>query len=327
MFLDSRLGNTPRWFLRPPKDWNMRVPDLVRECVVFIGRILNKGSLEEKRLIGTAFLVGKPLSDGRLTFFYLATARHVAEPLMSGGDWFIRFNTSDGSDEIRMDSSVRWWLHPDPAQTASVDAAVMPLPLPPTHRCTHIALSMFATDRVVAERNIGMGSEAYIVGLFTKVTGKSRNIPMLRTAHVAMMPSEKIPNVRIGPKWCGESEVYLLEVRSLGGLSGSPVFVHETVSLECTHKTVPGNPKVELLGNGSSWFLGLMNGHWLIREKESNNMEIESVRDSEGSIATGISVVVPAKKILEVINHPELEQQANAAMAASRAAEGFTIHC
>jgi len=37
MILDTRLGNTPRWFLTPPKDYTMRVPDEIRDCVVFLG--------------------------------------------------------------------------------------------------------------------------------------------------------------------------------------------------------------------------------------------------------------------------------------------------
>jgi hypothetical protein len=326
MFLDTRSGNTLHWFFSNPKDWGMRIADHVRECVVFVGRILDKGSREEKRLTRTAFLVGKPLSDGFQTAFYLVTARHVAEPLMSGGEWFIRFNTLDSCDEIRMPSECRWMMHPDLNQAPSVDAAVMPLRLPPIHRCMHIPVSMFATDEIILRHKIGMGSEAYIVGLFTKMTGKTRNIPILRMANVAMMPSEKIPNIKIG-NWIGESEVYLLESRSLGGLSGSPVLVHEIVSLRCQRDTTPGAPIVDFLGNGDSFFLGLMNGHWLIREKESNNVEIESVRDSEGSIATGISVVVPAKKILEVLRHPELEKWENSLVNVRLAAQGATTHC
>jgi hypothetical protein len=99
--------------------------------------------------------------------------------------------------------------------------------------------------------------------------------------------------------------VYLLEARSLGGLSGSPAFAITTSTINISDART-GEPG-QLTGLGTCYLLGLMNGHWLLRERESNDVEIQSVRDVEGSIATGISVVVPAQKILEVLRHPELE--------------------
>jgi hypothetical protein len=80
------------------------------------------------------------------------------------------------------------------------------------------------------------------------------------------------------------------------------------------------------LAPATLFFIGLMNGHWLIRETEANSVEIQSVRDEEGSIATGISVVVPAKKILEVLNHPELEQMRINAVMERLATQGFSTH-
>jgi hypothetical protein len=46
-----------------------------------------------------------------------------------------------------------------------------------------------------------------------------------------------------------------------------------------------------------------------MRESAANDVGFESVTDVEGSIATGISVIVPAKKILEILHHPELVQK------------------
>ena len=325
MFLDTRLSNTPRWYINKPKGWNMRIHDSILDCVVFVGRILRKGSQEENRLTGTAFIVEMPLLD-ETTIFYLVTAKHIADRLVSGGEWFIRFNTQDGGyDEIRGDEHTKWWTHPDLDQNQSVDVAVMPLPLPATAKFARIPVSMFATDAAISERGIGPGSEAFITGLFTKMIGRGRNFPLIRMASVAMMPSEKIPNIKIGD-WIGESDVYLLEARSLGGLSGSPVFVLETLGIASRRTDLPDTPTKRVLGIGETLLLGLMNGHWLIREKETNSVEIQSVRDEEGSIATGISVVVPAKKILEVINHPDLQTQRATAMMQRLAAQGVTTH-
>ena len=54
MFLDTRLGNTRRLFLTRPRDWGMRVPDDICDCVVFVGRAVSKGSVEDRVPSGTA---------------------------------------------------------------------------------------------------------------------------------------------------------------------------------------------------------------------------------------------------------------------------------
>ncbi len=303
MFLDTRLGNTPRWFFSQPRDWNMRVPDEIRDCVVFVGRVLRAGSREERRLTGTAFVASVPVTCGlKLSFLYLVTARHVAHAL-SLGDWFIRLNTNAGPcEEARLGVECRWWFHPDPA----VDAAVTTIAFPADARIVHISTEMFATDEIIEKRRIGPGDEVFITGLFTKATGKSVNMPVVRMAHIATMPKERLPNIMIlGKRY--ESEVYLVEARSLGGISGSPAFVVETVRAPVT-LTSPGPEPVpiHMHAGGAFFLLGLMHGHWLIKEKESNEVEVVSFPPDEGSIATGIAVVVPAKNILEILNCEEL---------------------
>ena len=34
---DTRLANCHKWYLIPPQDINMRIPDNLKKCVVFIG--------------------------------------------------------------------------------------------------------------------------------------------------------------------------------------------------------------------------------------------------------------------------------------------------
>jgi hypothetical protein len=325
MFVDTRWGNTTRYYSTAPKDASMRLSEEWFKTVVFVGRIVRSGGVETKRLIGTAFIVGVHFFDGKCHAPYLVTAKHIADRVSSGGDWFLRFNRKGGiMDAVAKEGTVTWWNHPDPDQTASVDVAVTHLPEPPPGvEIGTIPDTMFAVGDVL-EKNVGIGCEAFIIGLFTKMTGTRRNIPLIRTANIAMMPSEKIPLVKIGD-WVGESEMYLIEVRSLGGLSGSPIFAYETVGFQ--RPKIPNQKTTgpELMaGTGASYFLGLMHGHWMIREQDANRVQIDSVQDGEGSIATGISLAVPAKKILEVLNHPELVAMRAALEAAERAREGTT---
>jgi hypothetical protein len=119
-----------------------------------------------------------------------------------------------------------------------------------------------------------------MTGLFAHLSGSERNLPIIRFGNIAMIPDEPVPT-RIGM-----IEAYLIEARSIGGLSGSPAFVY---------KRAQGRVKLYLMG--------LMHGHWDIPPENKNDL---AITDSFGSVNMGIAIVVPAKKILEVINHPEL---------------------
>jgi hypothetical protein len=90
--------------------------------------------------------------------------------------------------------------------------------------------------------------------------------------------------------------LYLAEGCSIGGLSGSPVFVSHTIRLGGT-ATEHGEHQY-ISGLGRPHFLGLMHGHW--------DLPIGAEVDQAEAVNMGISIVIPAKKILEVLYHPEL---------------------
>lgn len=41
MMVDKRLGGVPQWYIEPREDCNMRVPDEIKQCVVFIAKAEN----------------------------------------------------------------------------------------------------------------------------------------------------------------------------------------------------------------------------------------------------------------------------------------------
>jgi hypothetical protein len=100
------------------------------------------------------------------------------------------------------------------------------------------------------------------------------------------MPHEKV-STRIG-----EIDAYLIEARSIGGLSGSPVFVNPT-GVRHGSLTITEGPQLFLLG--------LVHGHF-----DSEFMPLDAVADGPGKsgINMGIGIVVPVEKIIEVINQP-----------------------
>ena len=159
-----------------------------------------------------------------------------------------------------------------------------------------IPLDLLIKQDELKSPKIGIGDEVFITGLFTYAPGRQRNMPILRHGNIAMIPGEQIETDD------GYADVYLIEVRSIGGLSGSPVFVRETIKLSGERDA--GDPG-ELHGLGRTYLLGLVHGHWDINESEINNPN--APHDPRRGVNLGIAIVVPADKIIEIINRPELK--------------------
>jgi hypothetical protein len=281
-YVDKRLGNTLQYYLSPREDINMRVPDEIRQCVVFVGLPVPRPNGQVAlSFCGTAFFVAIPsVIIPNDSYIYLVTAKHVAVAL-EGKPFLVRVNTKDGKSGLIKGEGAKWWYHPvDP----SVDVAVIPWAPPQNVEYKTIPVSMFLSDEVIRSQSIGTGDEVFITGLFAHLVGSSRNLPIVRMGNIAMMPGEPVMSTELG-----NIEAYLIEARSIGGLSGSPAFVRETIPM----------------GIGSFYFLGLMHGHWDI-PPETKNDQLIMDNEKGGQVNIGIAIVIPAKKVMEVLNHPDL---------------------
>jgi hypothetical protein len=271
----------------------VRVPDHIRRCVAFLAVPAPGGA--NPSLVGTAFYVSVPaegLQDAR--FSYLVTARHVARVLENSSSFAVRVNTRDGKSAF-MNIDQHWWYHPT---DNSVDVAVTPWSPPDVVECETIPIKMFVTDELIASQSLGTGDEVFIVGLFAHLAGSARNMPIVRVGNIAMMDGEPVHS-----RDFGFMNAYLIEARSIGGISGSPVFVWSS--------GVGG-----LLN--TFWLLGSIHGHWDIRPEDKNAYLDEAI-DKAAMTNMGIAIVVPAKKILEVFDHPELVQMRRATEERERA--------
>lgn len=261
----------------------MIVPDEIRKCVGFVGYA---GTSGKASLAGTAFFLSRSAfeDDGvGPAFVYLVTAKHVIDKITSKGidEILIRLNQTGGPARWTRSHISQWHFHPT---DKSVDVAVLTIQNLEGLDCALFSLKSAATAQIIQHEGIGLGDEIFMAGLFVSHYGKKRNIPIVRVGNIAAMPEEKIES-QFGP-----IDGYLVEVRSLGGLSGSPVFVHLGLF---RHKD--GELLASLNPEGRFFFLGLMQGHWPTDDAEAKQR-----------VNTGIGIVVPADKILEVINQPKL---------------------
>ena len=76
--------------------------------------------------------------------------------------------------------------------------------------------------------------------------------------------------------------MYLVEARSIGGMSGSPVFVRQTLSMQIARKSGPAVTGF-MPGTGET-LLGMAEGHWDIREEEINKPTFTHDSKSAASI-------------------------------------------
>jgi hypothetical protein len=265
----------------------MRLPDRILNTACLLGF-----KKETPQYAGSGFVVDVPGTHGN-SHLYLVTAQRIAErleccPIVMG------FSYKDGTKALLEADTVHWYAHPTDA--GAVDAAVTPfgpfqsdlLDLEP------IPQHLFALPEEMCDSRIAVGEEIAAIGVFTRFSYHDRHLPIIRTGNLAMLPTLKIPVKNFEPMeaWVGEIE----------GLSGSPVWMRRPADMQIKPGYENGK-KQSLSGDSEMLFLGLLHGPWEIPERE---MEGQSAHYTE-CMATGMSVIVPAHKILEVIHQPELE--------------------
>ena len=292
---DYRLGNIPRPYVtNNEKDINMQIPDEIRKCVVFLAYKTTKGY----QMVGTGFFCGIDSDDKQFHFRYLVTAKHVLAKIQEqtkedkisvDNNIWVRVNKKDGNvDYIPVPFNL-WLSHPD--ISISVDIiACLDILNPAIYDYLTIPYTMFATKDVMDKEYIGIGDEIFMTGLFINHYGKKRNIPIIRVGNIAALDEEPIHASKFG-----DMDAYLVETRSIGGLSGSPVFVH----LSGSRISTDGN--TTSMRSGHIFYLfGLMHGHWDLSAATEDVITEDVV--SKERVNMGIGIVVPFSKIWETLN-------------------------
>jgi len=286
LYKDYRLGGEARYLLCNKGEKPMMVPDETRKCVAFVGC---KNNDEKIRFGGTCFFASIPLGIDNFNFNYCITAKHVIEMIKKNSidqKVYLRFNTKDGGIQIIPTPIENWLSHPN---DLAVDVAALFSPMPyPEMDYKRIPYSMMASEKIIKSEGIGIGDEVFIAGLFANHFGEKKNLPILRIGNIAMMPEEKIFSQELGL-----IDAYLIEARSIGGLSGSPVFAHlaGVRYQDGESHIIPGR----------FFFIGLIHGHWDVPIDKQDDIFIEDFLKNE-RINMGIAIVIPTYKILEVLN-------------------------
>jgi hypothetical protein len=267
----------------------------------------------------TAFLAvikGEPPWTG-----YVVTAAHVLEGI-GNRTFYLRFNTEAGFDDVET-SRDEWFIH-DHADVALVRIQWS------TYTIRSIHPEQFADAdynlRVQEMRDAGLiqlprfvsGSsikietenDVSIIGLFAQHYGRSKSLPVARAGTIARMPSEPVEFMHPGGSY-SKANAYLVEFRSWGGQSGSPVLAHRRLFhlVQVQVSSLPGNegtgestsetisiqnPDSEVFG-----FLGLVSGHFDIEQHAQTSGDI--LGSITTAINSGIAIVTPAEAVRELL--------------------------
>jgi hypothetical protein len=280
----------------------MRIPDILLKSTAFVVSIAEDEDRQEGEydFEGSGFLIGlRSRHVSGQSFFYFVTADHVVSNIRSKVG--VRVNLRQGGTTVVPVD--QWYRHPsDP----SADVAVTPFDIKLEYDAAFLSEDCFMGYRVdMASKNVGIGDEVWFPGLFslTQQESDKRNQPILRMGNIAMLPNLRIPTAS------GSMEAYLIEARSIGGLSGAPVFARRTISILWNDEQVwdePGKRKpIKALHGvtGEVLLIGMVHGHWDVKESEINQVRIEPTRNG---VNIGIAIVIPFSKVIETLNRPEL---------------------
>jgi hypothetical protein len=276
----------------------MLIPDKIRKSVVFLG--IEKVDKTTKP-VGTALLVGNTRDideTEKLTFLYLFTAKHVIDRAKGTLVEYlsVRFNLKDGSACWKKCRFSNWKFHPS---NPTVDVAILRLYLAGDED-----VIIYPSDEILSEmelrgKGLGLGDEVFLTGLFWPHEGRGRSIPLVRTGNIAAMPEEPIPTEDFG-----SIEAYLIEIRSISGLSGSPVFAYLGPSQSGSVTKLRRSPEGGDWIDSEFYLFGLLHGHFDAAQEERQRFIEDATEKIQLNV--GIAIVVPGDKIIEVLQQPDV---------------------
>ena len=274
----------------------MRIPDLLLYTVCYIVRSREP---RDGDYLGTGFFIGVPRMDGQPTsHLYLVTAKHLLprrrdDPRKVDGPVYIRLMNLERTAVVTEEIAGEWILGRDPDEDNQLDSDVAIIPYDGIPIAS-IGVKTFMSAGTRSDWQIGVGDHLTVIGLYTPRPGKSRLLPIVRTGSIAAMPEEALVDRRTAQLY----HAYLAELRSFGGLSGSPVWVDLGPD-----RHVDG----QVAKAGRHYLLGLIRSHWYyVGDDTTPPTERDAAEDlRRREVHMGITAVTPVAEIRRLLLSPD----------------------
>lgn len=283
------------------------VPTRILESSVFLYESVSAAEAGE-RWGGSGFLVGVSAPNASV-HIYVVTNAHVVD----GGARVARVRHSDGTVEC-VDGATHWESH-----SRGDDVSALYLGLHPEREFDFLERAFFLTREELRPFGVGPGDYCFMVGRFTRPNGQQFDRPVLRFGNLAMLPEPIFQKERA--YW---QESFLVDMRSLSGFSGAAVIAYfgshgprrrRADVQEPSQYDAYNQPWSDLLGD--AWLLGIDWGHLPVAldlyPPGSSPSDPEAQPTGVGAVNSGMSAVVPAWKIADVLDLELLRDQRTAA--------------
>src|SRR5271166_735314 len=143
---------------------------------------------------------------------------------------------------------------------------------------------MFLTREWMGDARLGLGDDVFTVGRLVDQDGRQHDSPTVRFGQISTMPGEHLRTL-IGRM----EECFLVDLPSIAGLTGSPVFV-------TVHHLRLNNP-VEF------------NHAWIPHLLGVNCGYMTSPPMATGLASSGLMMVLPAWRLTDILNRPEFSKE------------------
>jgi hypothetical protein len=197
-----------------------RIDDTILHCSIYL-YVSEDDAKAGTPWGGSGFLVGVPFTTDKDSYhIYAVTASHVIETDAT----VIRFNARTGIQTIPYVSR-DWVSHRSGDDIAVALTDLNPDPSDYRYKFEFIyaAENLCVTKTLQDEIALGPGDDVFMIGRFVGRDERQSNIPLTRFGHIAGPKNEPINQGPERRNFIQDS--FLVEVHSLPGFSGSPVFV------------------------------------------------------------------------------------------------------
>jgi len=219
---------------------------------------------------------------------FLISNRHV---VWTGGACVPRFNRKSGKGLVVDLDPNHWTVHPDGDDLAAV--CIHRFINRDDDKVTAASYELLITEETAKAADIGIGDEVFMLGRFINHQGREIITPAARFGNISMGPAP-IRNCHLNH----DQVSYAVEMRSRTGFSGAPVMVYR----------VRGHSLAEV-PNGSEDCWGILGVNW------------GHILDENGE-NTWLNGVVPAWKVIELLEVPSLREAFERADEAVARSEG-----
>jgi len=268
-----------------------RIPNTLINTVLYIYPTIDDAE-RGSELGGTGFFFQEPsLITPKKGYTYAVTNAHVIfnneidNPIL-------RINNIEGKFDLLKTSKDEWIRHPN-----GDDLAICPIQQSVKNN-NFIAIKRgdIIKNDFIEKFNIGPGDDVVMVGRFRIRAGKEKNLPTHSFGNIAAMNEEPLYN----PFTKLEQESFIVEMRSISGFSGSPVFIYMS-PMSFRFNTAFGKTEA-LKMEYHQKLLGILWGH-ISYQTDGTNQFGEKIKIKLDSAMAGI---IPGWKILELIDSEEI---------------------